>query len=87
MFCRWPENEPFKLQAFGWENLWFCWQDAAANCISVEFVFLEQNSSHLADIPESINKFLKQIGDLDNCSFQNYIPGYGYSLILPYRDL
>ncbi|KAH0687417.1 hypothetical protein KY285_018924 [Solanum tuberosum] len=48
--------------------------DAAANCISVEFVFLEQNSSHLADIPESINKFLKQIGDLDNCSFQNYIP-------------
>nr|XP_025885955.1 uncharacterized protein LOC101248375 isoform X2 [Solanum lycopersicum] len=48
--------------------------DAAANCISIEFVFLEQNSSHLADIPESINKFLKQIGDLENCSFQNYIP-------------
>ncbi|PHT88540.1 hypothetical protein T459_10646 [Capsicum annuum] len=48
--------------------------DAADNCVSVEFVFLEQNSSHLVDTPGSINKFLKQIGDLENCSFQNYIP-------------
>nr|XP_016449433.1 PREDICTED: uncharacterized protein LOC107774421 [Nicotiana tabacum] len=48
--------------------------DAADNCVSIEFIFLEQNSSHLADTPGSINKFLKQIGDLENCSFQNYIP-------------
>ncbi|KAK4350143.1 hypothetical protein RND71_029456 [Anisodus tanguticus] len=48
--------------------------DAADNCVSVEFVFLEQNSSHLVDTPGSVNKFLKQIGDLENCSFQNYIP-------------
>ncbi|MCD7458155.1 hypothetical protein HAX54_037420 [Datura stramonium] len=38
----------------------------------VEFVFLDL--SHLVDTPGSINKFLKQIGDLENCSFQNYIP-------------
>ncbi|XP_075112670.1 uncharacterized protein LOC107815455 isoform X3 [Nicotiana tabacum] len=48
--------------------------DAADNCVSIEFIFLEQNSSHLADTLGSINKFLKQIGDLENCAFQNYIP-------------
>ncbi|KAK4374676.1 hypothetical protein RND71_005353 [Anisodus tanguticus] len=49
-------------------------QDAAENCVLVEFVSLEQKSSHLADVPGNINKFLKQIGDLENCSFQNYVP-------------
>nr|GMC95930.1 uncharacterized protein LOC109183057 [Ipomoea batatas] len=48
--------------------------DAADKCVSVEFVFLEQNSSHLADIPGNINSFLKKIGDLENCLFQHCIP-------------
>lgn len=68
-------SKPFELQASSWKKWWFCWQDAADNCVSIEFIFLEQNSSHLADTLGSINKFLKQIGDLENCAFQNYIPG------------
>ncbi|CAH9092227.1 unnamed protein product [Cuscuta epithymum] len=46
---------------------------AAEKCVSVEFVFLEQTSSHLADIPENINNFLKEIGDLENCIFEHRI--------------
>ncbi|VFQ87251.1 unnamed protein product [Cuscuta campestris] len=48
--------------------------DAADRCVSVEFVFLEQTSSNLADIPGIINNFLKEIGDLENCLFQHRIP-------------
>ncbi|PHU24150.1 hypothetical protein BC332_09257 [Capsicum chinense] len=62
------------LYAWGGHGKDITRKDAADNCVSVEFVFLEQNSSHLVDTPGSINKFLKQIGDLENCSFQNYIP-------------
>ncbi|KAA8540588.1 hypothetical protein F0562_024493 [Nyssa sinensis] len=48
--------------------------DAADNFVSVEFILLEQKSSHLGDIPENINNFVKHICDLENCSFQTYLP-------------
>ncbi|KAG9146889.1 hypothetical protein Leryth_005187 [Lithospermum erythrorhizon] len=48
--------------------------DAADKCISIEFIFFEQDSSCLLDLPESINNFFKQIGDLENCSFRSYLP-------------
>ncbi|KAL2478977.1 hypothetical protein Fot_47991 [Forsythia ovata] len=48
--------------------------EAADKCVSVEFVFLEQNSSHLGDSTENINNFIKQIGCLENCSFRTYLP-------------
>ncbi|KAL2462271.1 hypothetical protein Adt_45691 [Abeliophyllum distichum] len=47
--------------------------EAAEKCVSVEFVFLEQNSSHLGDSTENINNFIKQIGCLENCSFRTYL--------------
>ncbi|KAH7578484.1 hypothetical protein JRO89_XS01G0387500 [Xanthoceras sorbifolium] len=48
--------------------------DAADKCVSVEFVLFEQKSSHLCDMQEHINNFLRCISDLDNCSFQTYLP-------------
>ncbi|KAL1814526.1 hypothetical protein ACET3Z_017100 [Daucus carota] len=48
--------------------------DAADKCVSVEFVLLEQKSSHLSDLPETINKFDKQISELENCSFRAFFP-------------
>ncbi|GKV17463.1 hypothetical protein SLEP1_g27973 [Rubroshorea leprosula] len=48
--------------------------DAADKCVSVEFILLEQKSNHLVDIRESINSFVSSISDLDNCSFQNFLP-------------
>ncbi|KAL5791623.1 hypothetical protein ACOSP7_000217 [Xanthoceras sorbifolium] len=48
--------------------------DAADKCVSVEFVLFEQKSSHLCDMQEHINNFLSCISDLDNCSFQTYLP-------------
>uniref|UniRef100_A0A803MXN8 Uncharacterized protein n=1 Tax=Chenopodium quinoa TaxID=63459 RepID=A0A803MXN8_CHEQI len=48
--------------------------DAADRCISVEFLFLEQKSSQLSDLSENINKFRGQICDLENCSFNAYLP-------------
>ncbi|EOY22695.1 Uncharacterized protein TCM_014790 [Theobroma cacao] len=48
--------------------------DAADKCVSVEFVLLEQRSNHLSDIRENINSFARCISDLDNCSFQSYLP-------------
>ncbi|KAK6930399.1 hypothetical protein RJ641_004493 [Dillenia turbinata] len=48
--------------------------DAAENCISIEFVFLEPRHSHLCDLSASSNTFIQQITRLDNCSFQTYIP-------------
>ncbi|KVH98074.1 hypothetical protein Ccrd_023688 [Cynara cardunculus var. scolymus] len=48
--------------------------DAADKCISVDFVLLV--SSGLGDLSESINNFLKNICDLENCSFHNHLPGY-----------
>ncbi|KAK9278847.1 hypothetical protein L1049_028426 [Liquidambar formosana] len=48
--------------------------DAAEKCVSVEFVLLEQRSSHLSDMPENINIFVRNICDLENCSFQTYLP-------------
>lgn len=49
-------------------------QDAADRCVSVEFVFVEQKSSQISDILENINKFRGQIRDLENCSFNSYLP-------------
>ncbi|KAJ9687797.1 hypothetical protein PVL29_013842 [Vitis rotundifolia] len=48
---------------------------AADKCVLVEFVLFEQKSSHLSDIPDNIDNFVKQIHDLDNCSLQTYPPG------------
>ncbi|XVF08560.1 hypothetical protein REPUB_Repub07fG0013700 [Reevesia pubescens] len=48
--------------------------DAADKCVSVEFILLEQRSNHLSDIRENINTFSRCISDLDNCSFQSYVP-------------
>ncbi|XP_019102575.2 uncharacterized protein LOC104908337 isoform X3 [Beta vulgaris subsp. vulgaris] len=48
--------------------------DAADKCISVEFVFLEQKSSQLSDISEKMNEFRGQICELENCSFNAYLP-------------
>ncbi|XP_074278199.1 uncharacterized protein LOC141601793 isoform X2 [Silene latifolia] len=55
-------------------NIRKCLLDAADRCVSVEFVFLEQNSNQLIDVSESINKFRGQICDLENCSFNAYLP-------------
>lgn len=52
------------------------YQDAADKCVSVEFILLEQRSNHLSDIRENINSFSRCISDLDNCSFQSYLPGF-----------
>ncbi|KAI3463511.1 hypothetical protein Pfo_020174 [Paulownia fortunei] len=48
--------------------------DAADKCVLVEFILLEQTSSHLGDITENFNHFVKQIGSLRNCSFQICVP-------------
>lgn len=60
----------------------FAGQDAADKCVSVEFVFLEHKSSHLGDIAENITNFVKQIGDLENCSFRSYLSGYAPEYML-----
>ncbi|CAA2971882.1 Hypothetical predicted protein [Olea europaea subsp. europaea] len=48
--------------------------EAADKFVSVEFVLLEQNSSHLGDSTENINNFIKQISCLENCSFRMLVP-------------
>ncbi|KAF7135593.1 hypothetical protein RHSIM_Rhsim08G0200200 [Rhododendron simsii] len=48
--------------------------EAADRCVSVEFLLLEQQSSHLGDLSESISNFVKHISDLENCSFHAYMP-------------
>ncbi|WCJ36381.1 hypothetical protein M5689_017585 [Euphorbia peplus] len=48
--------------------------DAADKCVSVEFLVFEQSSSHLSNMQENINCFLRSLSDLDNCSFHTYIP-------------
>lgn len=55
--------------------------------MSVEFVFLEQESSRLRDMPD-INSFIESICDLENCSFRTYFPGYApHKPTLMYVDL
>lgn len=63
----------------------FAGQDAADKCVSVEFVFLEHKSSHLGDMAENITNFVKQIGDLENCSFRSYLSGYALAC-MPFYD-
>ncbi|XP_062169954.1 uncharacterized protein LOC133875744 isoform X4 [Alnus glutinosa] len=48
--------------------------DAADKCVSVEFLLFEQKSGHLIDTQQNINNFFRYISDLDNCSFQTYLP-------------
>ncbi|XP_016651239.1 PREDICTED: uncharacterized protein LOC103337913 [Prunus mume] len=47
---------------------------AADKCVSVDFLLFEQKSSHLNNTKENINNFQTCISDLDNCSFQAYLP-------------
>ncbi|CAI9113784.1 OLC1v1014459C1 [Oldenlandia corymbosa var. corymbosa] len=49
-------------------------KDAADKCVSVEFTYIECNMNHSGDTTENINNFVKQIGDLENCSFRSYLP-------------
>lgn len=51
-------------------------QAAADKCVSVDFLLFEQKSSHLSNTKENINNFQTCISDLDNCSFQAYLPGF-----------
>ncbi|KAE8123753.1 hypothetical protein FH972_018687 [Carpinus fangiana] len=48
--------------------------DAADKCVSVEFLLFEQKSGHLTDTQQNMNNFFRYISDLDNCSFQTYLP-------------
>ncbi|KAI3773527.1 hypothetical protein L1987_48057 [Smallanthus sonchifolius] len=48
--------------------------DAADKCVSVDFVLLEQVSSDVGALSESINNFVKNICDLENCLFRNHLP-------------
>ncbi|XP_059444684.1 uncharacterized protein LOC132176477 isoform X2 [Corylus avellana] len=48
--------------------------DAADKCVSVEFMLFEQKSGHLTDTQQNMNNFFRYISDLDNCSFQTYLP-------------
>ncbi|XP_057948272.1 uncharacterized protein LOC131143927 isoform X2 [Malania oleifera] len=48
--------------------------DAADKCVTVEFVLLEQKSSHIGDVLDGVNNFIKHISDLENCSFQICLP-------------
>ncbi|XP_010491347.1 PREDICTED: uncharacterized protein LOC104768945 isoform X2 [Camelina sativa] len=47
---------------------------AADKCVSVEFLLFEKQSSYLSYTQEKINRFLRCLSDLDNCSFQTCIP-------------
>ncbi|KAF2311613.1 hypothetical protein GH714_025267 [Hevea brasiliensis] len=48
--------------------------DAADKCVSVEFVLFDQSASHLSNTQENINCFARSLSDLDNCSFQTFLP-------------
>ncbi|XP_052180851.1 uncharacterized protein LOC127794028 [Diospyros lotus] len=48
--------------------------EAAENYISVEFLYLEQESCLPSDLSENISNFVKHISDLENCSFRVYLP-------------
>ncbi|XP_050226112.1 uncharacterized protein LOC126675507 isoform X2 [Mercurialis annua] len=48
--------------------------NAADKCVSVEFVLFEQSSSYLNNLQENIDCFVTSLSDLDNFSFQTYIP-------------
>ncbi|KAI3737483.1 hypothetical protein L2E82_27487 [Cichorium intybus] len=48
--------------------------DAADKCISVDFILLEKVSSGVGALSESIKNFIKNICDLENCSFHNHLP-------------
>ncbi|EFH49580.1 hypothetical protein ARALYDRAFT_350029 [Arabidopsis lyrata subsp. lyrata] len=47
---------------------------AADKCVSVEFLLFEEQASSLSYTQEKINRFLRCLSDLDNCSFQTCIP-------------
>ncbi|AED91148.1 unnamed protein product [Arabidopsis thaliana] len=47
---------------------------ATDKCVSVEFLLFEKQESYLSYTQEKINRFLRCLSDLDNCSFQTCIP-------------
>ncbi|KAG7554475.1 hypothetical protein ISN44_As11g007080 [Arabidopsis suecica] len=47
---------------------------AADKCVSVEFLLFEEQASYASYTQEKINRFLRCLSDLDNCSFQTCIP-------------
>ncbi|CAH8270366.1 unnamed protein product [Arabidopsis lyrata] len=47
---------------------------AADKCVSVEFLLFEKQGSYVSYTQEKINRFLRCLSDLDNCSFQTCIP-------------
>ncbi|KAH6771968.1 hypothetical protein C2S51_010372 [Perilla frutescens var. frutescens] len=49
--------------------------DAADKCVLVEFILLEQTSTHFDDSSENAKLFVKQIDSLKNCSLQTCVPG------------
>ncbi|CAN1242002.1 hypothetical protein LINPERPRIM_LOCUS5193 [Linum perenne] len=49
--------------------------DASYHGVSVEFVFIEQSSSHLSYMMENNSCFVGSLSDLHNCSFRSYLPG------------
>uniref|UniRef100_A0A7N0RB34 Uncharacterized protein n=2 Tax=Kalanchoe fedtschenkoi TaxID=63787 RepID=A0A7N0RB34_KALFE len=48
--------------------------EAAEKCVSVEFLLLEQKYGHLFPLSDNMNNFVKQICDLENCSFNTCLP-------------
>ncbi|KAJ4824265.1 hypothetical protein Tsubulata_031295 [Turnera subulata] len=54
--------------------------DAADKCVSLEFIMFEQSSSHLENMQENVNCFVRSLSDLDNCSFQTCLPGLNAKL-------
>ncbi|KAG1370257.1 hypothetical protein COCNU_15G006230 [Cocos nucifera] len=47
---------------------------AAEQCITVEFVVLEQEDANVHyDLPEKLNGFINSISDLENCVLQRYL--------------
>ncbi|RVW12909.1 hypothetical protein CK203_097107 [Vitis vinifera] len=58
---------------YSWGGKEIVRKEAADKCVLVEFVLFEQKSSHLSDIPDNIDNFVKQIHHIDNCSLQTYL--------------
>ncbi|GMH31509.1 hypothetical protein Nepgr_033352 [Nepenthes gracilis] len=48
--------------------------DAANTNVYVEFVFFEQMSVQLSDVPENVRKFEGDVCDIQNCSFHACLP-------------
>ncbi|CAN0915957.1 hypothetical protein LINGRAHAP2_LOCUS29432 [Linum grandiflorum] len=49
--------------------------DASYHGVFVEFVLIEESSSHLSYMTENKSSFVGSLSDLHNCSFKSYLPG------------